>query len=97
MSLGLINERKFELPATLALLIGTPSIIIRGSLEAFNDEPPRTRIVAPAPGAPPEFVITTPGLLPTSRSRGEVIAPLLKSFELTATIDPVTSFFLTVP
>ena len=97
MSLGLMNERKFELPAMLLLSIGTPSIIIKGSLEAFNDEPPRTRMVAPLPGAPPELVITTPGLFPTSKSCGEVIAPLLKSFEVTATTEPVASDFLTVP
>jgi len=77
--------------------MGTPSMIIRGSLEAFRDEPPRTRMVALLPGAPPAVVITTPALLPTSRSCGDVIAPLLKSFELMADTDPVASLFLTVP
>jgi len=97
MSLGFTKERKLELPDTFPLEIGIPSMMIRGSFEAFRDEPPRILIVAPEPGAPPEVLITTPGVLPTSNSWGEVIAPWLKSLELTLATEPVASDFFTLP
>ena len=76
---------------------GTPSMMINGSLVADNEDPPRMRMVEPLPGAPLVDVITTPALLPTIRSWGEVIAPLLKSLALTVVTAPVASDFFTVP
>src|SRR5690554_899325 len=97
ISLGLTKAKKLLLPFRFLLSRGTPSTITKGSLEAFNDDPPRTRMVEPLPGAPPELVITTPALLPTKRSCGEVIAPRLKSLALTTSTEPVASDFLTDP
>src|SRR5690554_7636646 len=97
MSLGLTKDKKLLLPLTLLLSRGTPSTITSGSLEAFREEPPLTRMVEPLPGAPPELVITTPALLPTNKSCGEVMAPRLKSLALTTSTEPVASDLRTDP
>ena len=57
ISFGFIKDNALAAPEIPLLSNGTPSITINGSLFAFKDEPPRIRIVDPAPGAPPLEVI----------------------------------------
>ncbi len=44
----------------VALSTGTPSITINGSLLADMEDPPRIRILAAEPGAPPEETTLKP-------------------------------------
>ena len=73
------------------------SITNKGSLLACKDEPPRIRILVPAPAVPPSVLATTPGAFPISNSCGDVIVAWLKSFAEIAVIEPVASVFLTSP
>lgn len=74
MSLGLILARIPLDPPTLSLVIGNPSITIKGLLEALIEEPPRIRISDPEPGAP--LVVTdTPATRPCNRFSGVTILP----------------------
>ncbi len=97
ISFGLMVDKIPREPPTLSLDIGNPSITINGSLEALIDEPPRILIVAPEPGAPPSDVIFTPATLPLSRLSGVTILPLVKSFAVTDSTDPVASLTVVVP
>ena len=97
MSFGFINDNGLLTPAGFVLSIGIPSITIRGLLLALNDAPPLILILGSESGWPPFEVILTPGAFPVSNWSAEIIAPLLKSFEVIDVNDPVASFFLTVP
>src|SRR5688572_17224957 len=97
ISLGLMVDKILGEPPRLVLLIGTPSITMRGSLLALSEEPPRIRIVDAFPGAPLLEMTETPAVLPAISSWGELTAPLLKSFALITAREPVASDFFTVP
>ena len=97
MSSGLMEDSGSDMPEMPSLETGRPSMTMSGSLEALMEEPPRIRMVAPAPGIPEPAVTTTPALLPRRRSAGVVMTPLLISSALTVETDPVRSLFLTVP
>ncbi len=96
MSFGFTIAKGLVKPCTPLLSIASPSITINGSFLAFNDEPPRIRIVAPPPGVPLEITFT-PAILPVIISCALVITPLLILSGLMAVTDPVKSFFFTVP
>ena len=91
-------ERMFEpvLP-TLLLSIGTPSITINGSLDAFKDEPPRIRICVPTPGSPELLVTFTPAIFPEIMSCAFTTRPLFFESGVKAVTEPVRSDFLTAP
>src|SRR5687767_8967888 len=93
MSLGFKLANGFEMPDGPELSIGNPSITIRGSLLADNEDPPRIRIVEFAPGAPLFDVTETPANFPTTKSCGDVRTPWLKSLLPRLTTAPVASFF----
>src|SRR5678815_2883489 len=97
MSLGFNKANPLATPDTRELDNGIPSITISGSLLAFNEEPPRIRIVLPEPGAPSFGVMDTPATFPAINCSGETMAPFWKSLAVTDTTDPVRSFFLAVP
>ena len=97
MSLGLMVAKALGVPGAASLATGIPSITINGSLLAFNDAPPRMRILLPAPGCPSGDDTCSPGTLPCINSCGEVTAPLFSSSALRATTEPLKSFFLTEP
>ncbi len=63
ISFGSIVDKILVDPSGTALLKGNPSKTIKGSFEAFNDDPPLIRISAFAPGAPPPVTLT-PATLP---------------------------------
>ena len=90
-------DKGFESPFTPSLSIANPSITINGSLLAFREEPPRTRIVAPPPGVPSLEITLTPAILPVIMSCAFVVIPLLILSGLIAVTEPVASFFFTVP
>ena len=95
---GLIILRKLLLlPEIPPCSNGTPSSTIRGSLLAFRDAPPRTRMVLPAEAEPLLDIICTPETLPLINCSGEETRPLLKSFDFTVATEPVRSLFLAVP
>ena len=75
ISLGLIRLNVLDAPDIPLPLKGTPSITISGSLLAFNEAPPRIRMVLPAPGEPPLLVIDTPATLPAINCSGVVMLP----------------------
>ena len=75
ISLGWTVAKGFDIPLIPPSSTGTPSITINGLLDADIEEPPRTRIVAPAPGAPPSVITLTPAALPTNISVADVTAP----------------------
>ena len=52
MSFGLILAKTPLDPLTPSFVIGKPSIMISGLLDALMDDPPRIRISDPDPGAP---------------------------------------------
>ena len=82
MSLGLIILRKLlEFPEIPPCSNGTPSRTISGSLLAFNDAPPRIRIVLPAVAEPLFDIICTPEILPLISCSGLLTIPLLKSLD----------------
>ena len=97
ISLGWTVAKGFDIPLIPPSSTGTPSITINGLLDADIEEPPRTRIVAPAPGAPPSVITLTPAALPTNISVADVTAPFTILSALIAVTDPVKSFFLAVP
>lgn len=68
ISAGLIEPMILLEPLIELLSTGTPSITMSGSLEAESEEPARTRIVAPEPGAPEDGVTLTPATLPIKAS-----------------------------
>ncbi len=96
MSLGSIVDKILVEPEGTALLKGKPSKIINGSFDAFKDEPPRIRISAFAPGAPPP-VTFTPEIRPLIKLSGVTFCPLLNSLAEICDTEPVASFFFTVP
>ena len=65
MSFGLIELME-------ALLTGTPSITISGSLSADKEAPIRIRMVPPLPGAPLPGTMFTPATLPPERLRQSI-------------------------
>ncbi|MNE80487.1 hypothetical protein D3C80_1770600 [compost metagenome] len=79
ISLGSIVDKTLVAPSGTALLIGSPSITIKGSLEALKEDPPRILISAFAPGAPPPTTLT-PAIRPLINVSGVTLIPLLKSF-----------------
>ena len=85
------------MPAPPSEAMGTPSMTISGSFEAWSDAAPRMRIVELEPGPPSPGMMCTPGTLPLSMSWAETTAPRFSSSALIATTEPVMSFFLTVP
>ena len=97
MSAGLTIDNGLDKPFTPLLSIAKPSITINGSFDAFNEEPPRIRIVAPAPGVPLAEVTFTPAILPCIMSCALVTKPLFISSGFTAVTEPVKSFFLATP
>ena len=92
ISLGFISDKGLLTPAALVLSIGIPSITINGLFCALSDEPPLILIFGAASGCPPFDVILTPATLPFNNWSAETMAPLLKSFSVTAETDPVASF-----
>ena len=98
ISEGLIMLRKLLLlPEIPPCSNGTPSSTISGSLLAFREAPPRTRMVLPAEAEPLLDIICTPETLPLINCSGEETRPLLKSFDFTVATEPVRSLFLAVP
>ena len=97
MSCGLTSDNGLVTPLTPVWSIATPSITINGLLDAFKDEPPRIRIVEPAPGVPPSFVTLTPATLPESISCALTTSPLFFPSGFRAVTEPVKSLFLTAP
>ena len=63
MSFGFIVLNKLGDPETPEFSTGIPSIIIKGSLLAVKEAPPRIRIRLPEPGAPPLGVTCTPATI----------------------------------
>ena len=86
-----------ERPFTPSLSIAIPSITIRGSLDAFSEEPPRIRIWAPLPGAPSLLVTLTPAIFPEIISCAFITKPLFFPSGFMAVTEPVRSFFLATP
>src|SRR5690606_33857752 len=97
ISFGFTSDNGLATPAGLSFPIGTPSITIKGLFCAFNDDPPRILIFGAESGDPPAVVILTPAALPFNNWSVEIIAPLLKSFVVITSTDPVASSFLTLP
>ena len=75
MSLELMKLKALPAPEMALVSSGTPSITIKGSLLALNEEPPRIRMVLPDPGWPPLEMIETPGTLPAIICSGVEIIP----------------------
>ena len=75
ISLGLMVFKRLAEPAMPLLSTGTPSITIKGSLPALNEEPPRIRILLPPPAYPPPEVICSPATLPCNNCSEEGINP----------------------
>ena len=96
MSLGLIDDKTEVAPTPVSFDIGNPSIIIKGSFDAFNEAPPLILISEPDPGAPLVFM-DTPAILPFNKFSAVTTLPLLKFFESNVATDPVASSFLVVP
>ena len=97
MSCGFIMLRKLSAPEMPPSSRGTPSTTISGSLLAFREAPPRTRIVLPDVAEPELDIICTPDTLPLISCSGEEIEPLLKSFAFTVATEPVRSLLRVVP
>ena len=97
MSLGFTEARGFPIPAPPSPVTGTPSMTIKGSLEAFKEAAPRILMVAEDPGWPVAGVMRSPETLPSNIWSGETTAPRFTSSALMATTEPVISLFLTVP
>ena len=97
ISSGLMELKILRDPPIPPSFIGTPSTTIRG-LEVKDNEPlPRTRMVWPSPGAPPEEDICTPAILPWISWSAFTAGALLKSLSVTKFTEPVKSFFFTAP
>ena len=97
ISFGLINVNGLLTPAGETISNGIPSITISGLLFAFNEAPPRIRILGAESGLPPLLVMTKPATFPVSSSSEETILPLLKSLSDKTATDPVASFLVTLP
>ncbi len=96
MSFGFILAKTPLDPLTPSLVIGKPSIIIRGLLDAFIDEPPLILISEPEPGAP--LVVTvTPDTRPFSKFSAVTMLPFVKSSDVTDSTEPVASFLVVEP
>ena len=94
---GLTSDMGLLEPLTELPSMGTPSITIRGALDADSEAPPRIWMDAPPAGSPPAVDTTTPGLAPTSRSWAVVARPASISEGFTTPTEPVASLFFTVP
>ena len=97
MSSGLSRSKGFDMAPPAPCAIGTPSMTMRGSLEALSEAEPLMRMREPEPGPPSPGVTSRPGTLPLSMSWVLTTAPLLRSSALKAMMDPVRSSFFTVP
>ena len=98
ISFGLMRLRKLpSLPLIPPCSRGTPSNTISGSLLAFSEAPPRTRIVLPEVGEPLLDMICTPEIFPLISCSGELTSTMLKSLLLTFVTEPVRSLLRCVP
>ena len=97
MSFGFSRSSGLDIAPPAPCAIGTPSITISGSFEAFSEAAPRMRMREPEPGPPSPGVTSRPGTFPLSMSCVFTTAPRLRSSAFIAETEPVRSSFFTVP
>ena len=85
-----IDSMSFMLRELSVAVVGTPSMMKRGSCEELNEPIPRMRTV-PVPEGEPLDVMVMPGTLPCKARIGSVLAAVFSSSVFTTDTAPVKS------